>query len=269
MILASIPSPSDGVWQLGPLPIRAYALCIIAGVVAAVWLGNKRWIARGGSAGTVSDLAVVAVPLGLVGARLYHVATDWQLYFGPGKDPLRALQIWNGGLGIWGAIAAGAFGAWWVCHRRGVPFLAMADALAPSLALAQAIGRLGNWFNQELFGAPTTLPWALEIDPEHRPDGYEQYATFHPTFLYELIWNLGVAGLVLWADRRFRLGHGRAFALYVAAYTLGRGWIEASASTRSITSGRSGSTYGPRSCYSYSPSGICSGRRGTGQAARK
>ena len=226
MILASIPSPSDGVWQLGPLPIRAYALCIIAGVVAAVWLGNKRWIARGGSAGTVSDLAVVAVPLGLVGARLYHVATDWQLYFGPGKDPLRALQIWNGGLGIWGAIAAGAFGGWLVCRRRGVPFPAMADALAPSLALAQAIGRLGNWFNQELFGAPTTLPWALRIDPAHRPEGYAQFATFHPTFLYELLWNLGVAALVLWADRRFRLGHGRAFALYVAAYTLGRGWIE-------------------------------------------
>ena len=227
MTLASIPSPPDGVWHLGPLPVRAYALCIIAGVLVAVWLGNRRWVARGGRAGTVADLAVVAVPLGLVGARLYHVATDWQLYFGAGRDPVRALHVWEGGLGIWGAIAGGALGAWWVCHRRGVPFLAMADALAPSLAIAQAIGRLGNWFNQELFGAPTTLPWALEIDPEHRPDGYEQYATFHPTFLYELVWNLGVAGLVLWADRRFRLGHGRAFALYVAAYTLGRGWIEA------------------------------------------
>jgi prolipoprotein diacylglyceryl transferase len=227
MTLASIPSPPDGVWHLGPLPVRAYALCIIVGVLVAVWLGNRRWVARGGRAGTVADLAVVAVPLGLVGARLYHVATDWQLYFGAGRDPVRALHVWEGGLGIWGAIAGGALGAWWVCHRRGVPFPAMADALAPSLAIAQAIGRLGNWFNQELFGAPTTLPWALEIDPEHRPDGYEQYATFHPTFLYELVWNLGVAGLVLWADRRFRLGHGRAFALYVAAYTLGRGWIEA------------------------------------------
>jgi prolipoprotein diacylglyceryl transferase len=227
MTLASIPSPPDGVWHLGPLPVRAYALCIIVGVLVAVWLGNRRWVARGGRAGTVADLAVVAVPLGLVGARLYHVATDWQLYFGAGLDPVRALYVWEGGLGIWGAIAGGALGAWWVCHRRGVPFPAMADALAPSLAIAQAIGRLGNWFNQELFGAPTTLPWALEIDPEHRPDGYEQYATFHPTFLYELVWNLGVAGLVLWADRRFRLGHGRAFALYVAAYTLGRGWIEA------------------------------------------
>ena len=227
MNLASIPSPPDSVWQLGPLPVRAYALCIIAGVLVGVWLGNRRWVERGGQPGTVADLAVVAVPLGLVGARLYHVATDWQLYFGAGADPVRALYVWEGGLGIWGAIAGGALGAWWVCRRRGVPFLAMADALAPSLAIAQAIGRIGNWFNQELFGAPTALPWALQIDPEHRPDGYEQYATFHPTFLYELVWNLGVAGLVLWADRRFRLGHGRAFALYVAAYTLGRGWIEA------------------------------------------
>jgi prolipoprotein diacylglyceryl transferase len=227
MNLASIPSPPDSVWQLGPLPVRAYALCIIAGVLVGVWLGNRRWVERGGQPGTVADLAVVAVPLGLVGARLYHVATDWQLYFGAGADPVRALYVWEGGLGIWGAIAGGALGAWWVCRRRGVPFLAMADALAPSLAIAQAIGRLGNWFNQELFGAPTTLPWALQIDPEHRPAGYEQYETFHPTFLYELVWNLGVAGLVLWADRRFRLGHGRAFALYVAAYTLGRGWIEA------------------------------------------
>jgi prolipoprotein diacylglyceryl transferase len=225
--LASIPSPDQGVWHLGPVPVRAYALCIIAGVLVAVWLGNRRWVARGGQPGTVADIALWAVPFGLVGARLYHVVTDWQLYFGADGEPVQALYIWRGGLGIWGAIAMGALGAWIVCRRRGIPFLAVADALAPGIAVAQAIGRIGNWFNQELFGAPTTLPWALEIDRVNRPAGFQGYETFHPTFLYELLWNLGVAAVVIWADRRFRLGHGRAFALYVAAYTLGRGWIEA------------------------------------------
>ncbi len=226
LIHASIPSPSQGVWYLGPVPLRAYALCIIVGVVVAVWLGNRRWIARGGRPGTVADIAVWAVPFGLVGARLYHVATDYQLYFGEGRDPLRAFAVWEGGLGIWGGVAFGALGAWIACRRRGIPLPAMADALAPGIVLAQAIGRWGNWFNQELFGAPTSLPWGLKIDPGHRPPGYEQNDTFHPTFLYECVWNVGVAGFVIWADRRFRLGHGRAFALYVAGYTLGRGWIE-------------------------------------------
>jgi prolipoprotein diacylglyceryl transferase len=133
----------------------------------------------------------------------------------------------GGGLGIWGAIALGALGAWIACRRYGVKFAPLADALAPGVVIAQAIGRWGNWFNQELYGRPTTVPWGLEIDPEHRVDGYEQYATFHPTFLYECLWNLGTAGLVIWADRRFRLGYGRAFALYVMAYTAGRAWIEA------------------------------------------
>ncbi|HEY8457987.1 MAG TPA: prolipoprotein diacylglyceryl transferase [Actinopolymorphaceae bacterium] len=223
---ALIPSPSQGVWHLGPVPIRAYALCIIAGVIVAVWLGNRRWIARGGRPGTVADIAVWAVPFGLVGARVYHVVTDYQLYFGPGREPLRAFAIWEGGLGIWGGIAFGALGAWIGCRRRGIPLPAMADALAPGIVLAQAIGRWGNWFNQELFGRPTSLPWGLQIDPAHRPPGYEQYESFHPTFLYECVWNVGVALLVLWADKRFRLGHGRAFALYVAGYTAGRTWIE-------------------------------------------
>jgi prolipoprotein diacylglyceryl transferase len=227
VILAGIPSPSQGVWHLGPLPIRAYALCIIAGVVVAVWLGERRWVARGGKPGQVGDIALWAVPFGLVGGRLYHVATDWRLYFGEGRDPVSALYVWQGGLGIWGAIALGAVGAWIACRRYGVRFPPLADALAPGVVIAQAIGRWGNWFNQELYGRPTTLPWGLEIDPTHRVDGYEQYATFHPTFLYESVWNLGTAALVIWADRRFRLGHGRAFALYVMAYTAGRGWIEA------------------------------------------
>lgn len=225
MTLAYLPSPSQGVWHLGPFPIRAYALCIIAGVVVAVWLSDRRWVARGGQPGTVGDIAVWAVPFGLVGGRLYHVLTDPELYFAPGKDPIASLYIWRGGLGIWGAVALGALGAYIGCRRRGIKFRAFADTVAPGIVLAQAIGRWGNWFNQELFGKPTTLPWGLEIDPAHRGD-LQQYATFHPTFLYESLWDLGVAGLVIWADRRFRLGYGRAFALYVMAYTAGRGWIE-------------------------------------------
>jgi prolipoprotein diacylglyceryl transferase len=227
MVALSIPSPPDGVWELGPLPVRAYALCIIAGVVVAVWMGERRWVARGGKPGQVSDIAVWAVPFGIIGGRLYHVITDNGNYFGEGRDPVRALYIWEGGLGIWGAIALGGVGAYIGARRAGIRFLPLADALAPGIVVAQAIGRWGNWFNQELFGKPTTVPWALEIpDESRRPDGYVQFDTFHPTFLYEFCWNLGVAGLVIWADRRFRLGHGRAFALYVAGYCAGRGWIE-------------------------------------------
>jgi prolipoprotein diacylglyceryl transferase len=222
-----IPSPSHGVWHLGPFPVRGYALCIILGVVAAIWLGERRWPQRGGVRGQVSDIAIWAVPFGLVGGRLYHVLTDPARYFGTGGDPVAVLYVWQGGLGIWGAIALGGVGAWIGCRRYGIKLPPLADALAPGIVIAQAIGRWGNWFNQELFGKPTTLPWALEIpDDTKRPPGYTQYETFHPTFLYECIWDLGTAGLVLWADRRFRLGRGRAFALYVMAYTAGRGWIE-------------------------------------------
>jgi prolipoprotein diacylglyceryl transferase len=139
---------------------------------------------------------------------------------------LRAFAIWQGGLGIWGAIALGGLGAWIGCRRRGIPLPAFADALAPGLLVAQAVGRLGNWFNQELYGRPTTLPWALRIDPEHREPGYLGVATYHPTFLYELLWNLAMAAVLVWADRRWKLGHGRVFALYVALYCAGRVWIE-------------------------------------------
>jgi prolipoprotein diacylglyceryl transferase len=223
MELAYIPSPSRGVIHLGPIPLRGYAFCIIIGVFVAVWLGNKRWIARGGRVGTVADIAVWAVPFGLLGGRLYHVITDYELYFSEGRDWVDAFKIWEGGLGIWGAIALGAVGAWIGCRRRGIPLPAWADALAPGIALAQAIGRWGNWFNQELYGKPTDLPWALHItsSTDGRVPGY-----YHPTFLYESLWCVGVAFLVIWADRRFKLGHGRAFALYVAAYCTGRGWIE-------------------------------------------
>ena len=192
----------------------------------AIWVGNRRWIARGGAPGVVGDIAVWAVPFGIVGARLYHVATDWEMYFGPGADPVDALKIWQGGLGVWGAIAMGALGGWIGAKRRGIPLPPLADALAPGIVLAQAIGRFGNWFNQELFGRPTDLPWGLEIDPEFRPDRYADVETFHPTFLYEALWCVAVALILVWADRRFRMGHGRVFALYVALYTLGRSYIE-------------------------------------------
>jgi prolipoprotein diacylglyceryl transferase len=236
-LLASFPSPPQGVWHLGPIPIRAYALCIIAGIIVAIVWGERRFQARGGQKGFITDLAVWAVPFGLVGGRLYHLATDWRTYFGPGGNPIAALYVWNGGLGIWGAIALGGVGAWIGARRRGIPLPAVADAIAPGIVLAQAIGRIGNYFNQELYGRATDVPWALEIYNRVDPstgvtdliNGVAQgppTELVHPTFLYELLWNVGVALVVVWADKKFRLGHGRAFALYVAAYTAGRFWIE-------------------------------------------
>ncbi len=238
-VLAYIPSPAQGVWHLGPIPIRAYALCIIAGIVAALLIGDRRWTARGGEPGVIYDIALWAVPFGLIGGRLYHVMTDWKTYFGPGgAGPAAALRIWEGGLGIWGAVALGAVGAWIACRRRGIPLPAFGDAVAPGIVLAQAIGRLGNYFNQELYGRETTVPWGLEIfyrrDPSgvvdvHSLDGVstgQVAAVVHPTFLYELLWNLLVFAVLLWADRKYRLGHGRLFALYVALYCVGRFWIE-------------------------------------------
>ena len=238
-VLAYIPSPAQGVWHLGPVPIRAYALCIIAGIVAALLIGDRRWTARGGEPGVIYDIALWAVPFGLIGGRLYHVLTDWKTYFGPGgAGPGAALRIWEGGLGIWGAVALGAVGAWIACRRRGIPLPAFGDAVAPGIVLAQAIGRLGNFFNQELYGRETTVPWGLEIfyrrDSSgvvdvHSLDGVstgQVAAVVHPTFLYELLWNLLVFAVLLWADRKYRLGHGRLFALYVALYCVGRFWIE-------------------------------------------
>ena len=227
VILASIPSPSSGVFHLGPLPIRAYALCIIAGIVVAVMVTDRRLQARGGPAGVTAEIATWAVPFGLVGARIYHVFTNPELYWGShGQGTAAAFELWHGGLGIWGGVAGGALGAYIGCRRHNVDYATFADALAPGIVLAQAIGRFGNYFNQELFGRPTSLPWGLEISPQNRPPGYEQSATFHPTFLYESLWDIAVALLVIWADRRWKLRHGRAFALYVALYTFGRFWIE-------------------------------------------
>jgi prolipoprotein diacylglyceryl transferase len=225
--LLSIPSPSRAVWEVAGFPLRAYALCIIAGIVVAMVIATRRWRARGGSSDSLELVVTVAVPCGIVGARLYHVVTDYELYFGPGRHPVDALKIWQGGLGVWGGVAFGVLGAWLVARARQIRLPALLDTLAPAVLVAQAIGRLGNWFNQELFGRPTTLPWALRIDPQYRPPGFEQYDTFHPAFLYELVWNLAAAVVLVLLDRRLRLGHGKVFALYVLLYTAGRFWIEA------------------------------------------
>lgn len=237
-LLAAIPSPPQGVWHVGPLALRAYALFIIVGIIVAVVWGDKRWVARGGEQGTVFDIAIWAVPFGLIGGRLYHVITDWTTYFGANATatPVDALKIWQGGLGIWGAVALGAVGAWIGCRRRGIPLPAFGDAIAPGILLAQGIGRLGNYFNQELYGSPTDKPWGLEIYQRvdangmlNQMDGVSNgvvIAVVQPTFLYELIWNLLIVVALVLVDRRYRIGHGRLFALYVAGYCLGRFWIE-------------------------------------------
>ncbi len=224
---ASIPSPSQGVWHLGPFPLRAYALAILVGILAALWIARRRWAERGGDPDTILEISFWAVPFGIVGGRIYHLITSPQAYFGEGGNPMRAFAIWEGGLGIWGAIAFGAVGAWIGAHRQGVRLAPFADAVAPGLLVAQAIGRLGNWFNQELFGGPTTLPWGLQVDPAvAEAAGHPAGTLFHPTFLYEIVWNLAGAALLVWADRRFKLGYGRVFWLYVMVYTSGRLWIE-------------------------------------------
>ncbi|MGV8964832.1 MAG: prolipoprotein diacylglyceryl transferase [Cellulomonas sp.] len=228
LLPAAIPSPSTAVWHLGPFPLRAYAFAILTGIAVALWMTRRRWVERGGDADSVLEIVFWAVPFGIVGGRIYHVISSPDAYFGAGGDPVKALFIWQGGLGIWGAITLGAVGAWIGCKREGVRFSSFADAVAPGLLVAQAIGRLGNWFNQELFGGPTTLPWGLRIDPTGPtfPAGYPADTLFHPTFLYEILWNLAAAALLIYLDRRFRLGHGRVFWLYVVLYTTGRLWIE-------------------------------------------
>jgi prolipoprotein diacylglyceryl transferase len=229
VILASIPSPAEGVWHLGPVPIRAYALCIIAGIVVAVIVSGRRLEARGGGERSVlADVATWAVPFGLVGARLYHLATNPELYWGKnGSGTLAAFKIWDGGLGIWGGVVFGALGAYIAARRHGINFALLADSVAVGLPLAQGIGRWGNYFNQELYGRPTHLPWALHIDPAHRLPQYANVALYQPTFLYESIWDIGIAFVVIVIDRRLHLTRGRAFALYVMLYCAGRGWIEA------------------------------------------
>ncbi len=238
-VLAYFPSPPRGVWHIWVIPIRAYALFIIIGIVAALLIGDRRWEARGGERGVIYDIALWAVPFGLIGGRLFHLATDWRTYFGEGGAGLgAALRIWDGGLGIWGAVALGGVGAWIACRRRGIPLPAFGDAIAPGIVLAQAIGRLGNYFNQELFGRETTMPWGLEIFYRRDPAGFVDVHSLdgvstgqlamvvQPTFLYELLWNLLVFAVLIYLDRRFTIGHGRLFALYVAGYCIGRFGIE-------------------------------------------
>jgi prolipoprotein diacylglyceryl transferase len=220
-----IPSPSQGTWYLWVIPIRAYALFILTGIATGAWLANRRWITRGGQPGTVVDVLMWAVPAGILGARAYHVLSRLQDYTNP-EDPFEFLRIWEGGLAIFGGLIGGGLGAWYACRRRGIPLPAFADALAPGIAVGQAFGRWGNYFNQEIYGTPTNLPWGLRIDPENRPAAYRDAETFHPTFLYESLWSLLTAAVVIWADRRFRLGHGRAFALYLAMYGTGRAMLE-------------------------------------------
>jgi phosphatidylglycerol---prolipoprotein diacylglyceryl transferase len=217
--LGSIPSPADG--NLGPF--HMYGLILAVGVLVAVWLSERRWRNRGYRRDAIYDIAFWVVIWGVVGARLYHVVTDYQLFE---DDPFRAVQIWRGGLGIWGAVIGGGVAVVVITRRRHLDSLAVMDCMAPGIVLAQAIGRWGNYFNQELFGKPSTLPWALEIAPSHRPPGYIQYTTFQPTFLYESLYCLVIFGLLLLVEHRATLKRGQTFALYVALYTFGRFWFE-------------------------------------------
>ena len=222
--IASISSPSSGALSIGPLSIHAYGLMIALGVIAGVWLLGRRLEASGaGTREDASSMAVWAVVAGVIGARLYHVVTDWELFK---HDLGRIPQIWRGGLGIPGGILFGAIVAMWAFKRRGIDPAVGLSAAAPALPLAQAIGRWGNWFNQELFGRPTTLPWALRIDADKIPAGYAPGTTFHPTFLYESLWNLALCVVLLRIDRVFKLRPGRLFAIYVVGYAIGRFWVE-------------------------------------------
>jgi prolipoprotein diacylglyceryl transferase len=222
-LLASLPSPAENGFHIGPLFFRAYGICYVFAVLGAVVVTSRRWEKLGGDGALVQECALWGLPAGLIGGRLYFVITSWNevpdAWWGP-------LAIWRGGLGIWGGIAGGVAAGIWVLHRRGANIPLFMDCVAPGLLVAQAIGRVGNWFNQELFGGPTSLPWGLEIDPEHRPTGYANDPTFHPTFLYEIIWNLGLAAILVWLGHHRRIRPPGLFALYVAGYSLGRIWSE-------------------------------------------
>jgi prolipoprotein diacylglyceryl transferase len=217
--LAFIPSPPSNGFHIGPLFVHAYGLAYVVAVTAAVAITIRRWEAKGGERDLVYEVALWGFPAGIIGGRLYFLATSWNevppQWWGP-------FAIWKGGLGIWGGIALGTLAGLWVLRRRGANIPVFMDAAAPALLVAQAIGRIGNYFNQELFGGPTTLPWGLEIAPAHRPIGYAQYATFHPTFLYEMIWNLLLAGALVWLGGHRVIRAPGLFALYVAGYSFGR-----------------------------------------------
>lgn len=223
-MFAAIPSPSSNALHLGSLQLRFYGMTIALGVFAAIWLADRRHVARGGSRDDWGYIGMWVAISGLVGARAYHVITDWRSFEGRWGD---VIKIWEGGLGIPGGLIVGTFVGVWAAKNRGLAARDALDIAAPAIPLAQAIGRLGNWFNQELFGKPSSLPWAVKIDAKYRPVGYETYATFQPTFLYEMLWNLALCGVLLWLDRRKMAPRGKLFAIYVFGYGLGRLWVEA------------------------------------------
>lgn len=238
MTLAYIPSPTISQFSIGPATIHIYALCILMGIVLAVWITTTRWKKLGGNFDQVLDITLVSVPAGIIGARLYHIITTPERFFGPGGDWAEMFRIWNGGLGIWGGVLFGALAAWAWCRHKHYPMALLADAIAPGLLVAQAVGRLGNWFNQELYGAPTTLPWGLKLNMEGTAIGHSEQCydgatcpsgtLFHPTFLYEMIWNLIGAAIIVYIGSKAmkRLKAGSLFAVYIMWYTLGRTWIE-------------------------------------------
>ena len=275
--VAYLPSPSQSVWHLGPLPIRAYALCIVAGIIVALWLGARRFAERGGTSEDVWDVAGWAIVLGIIGGRLYHVVTDPELYFGSGKHPIDAVKIWDGGLGIWGAIALGTLGAWIGCRRKNISLRVFADAVVPGVVIAQGLGRFGNWFNNELYGGTTSLPWRLQIhclDIDvgkaqgcNGPGSSTVLGYFQPTFLYEALWDLALAAALIAIDRRLRLGRGNVMALYVMGYTVGRLWIEALRTDHANTSSGCGSTSGPASSSSSARSCTSCGTVGSRRPA--
>jgi prolipoprotein diacylglyceryl transferase len=221
-LIASIPSPSSGTIDIG-INLHVYGVLLAIGVVVAATMAERRWKRWGHDPREFQNIVVVVVICGVIGARLYHVASDYQLFEG---DWLRAFEIWKGGLSIWGVVIGGMLGIIVMCRRKGYDTLGLMDAIVPGLLVAQALGRLGNWFNQELFGEPSKLPWALEIDRVNRPAGFENVATFHPTFLYESLYCLVLLVVLLQLERRVRLRRGQLGAIYVMGYTFGRFWLE-------------------------------------------
>ena len=238
MTLAYIPSPTISQFSIGPVTIHIYALCILLGIVLAVWITATRWKKLGGNFDQVLDITLVSVPAGIVGARIYHIITTPERFFGPNGDWAEMFRIWNGGLGIWGGVLLGALAAWAWCRHKHYPMALLADAIAPGLLVAQAVGRLGNWFNQELYGAPTTFPWGLKLNMEGTAIGHSEQCydgstcpsgtLFHPTFLYEMIWNLIGAAIIVYIGSKAmkKLKAGSLFTVYIMWYTLGRTWIE-------------------------------------------
>lgn len=228
MILASIPSPSVSFIELGPFKIHFYALCILTGIILAIWIANRRLVRWGYQSGLALDIALWTVPIGVVGARIFHVLTHSGDYFYPGADVTAVLRIWEGGIAIYGGLIGGALGAWIGSNRAGVKFWDFTDAVAPGVLLAQAAGRWGNYFNQELFGQPTTLPWGLEIDASNPafPNSLPAETLFQPTFLYESTWSLIGVAVLLTLDKRFNLRNGAMFGSYLIYYSIGRLVVE-------------------------------------------